>query len=99
MSSNDLHGFCCGSEAGQPGDLSLQFFRELLKPRRGGIVRNKAGKAAGECGLLQQVGDRDKGQWQSGPHGYANADLGDSKRRHGARAARDGRFCPPVAVD
>jgi hypothetical protein len=35
-----------------------QFVRELLKPGRGRVVRDEAGKAAGEGGLSQQIIER-----------------------------------------
>jgi hypothetical protein len=45
-------------EPGPPSDLGPQFFRELLKPRPGRVVREEAGKAAGEGGLSQQIIER-----------------------------------------
>jgi hypothetical protein len=49
---------CPLCEPGPPSDFGFQFFRELLKARRGEVVRDEVGKAASESRLSQQIIER-----------------------------------------
>jgi hypothetical protein len=52
-------------ETRQPGDLTLQFLRQMGQPRCCRIVTDRNGKAPGTDGLLQQVGNRGETQRQA----------------------------------